>query len=171
MSGDGPVFELLRYDSFLSVWYWVLLVVLWSLVCHRTMGVPRDMMLRAARDPEVQARLETLARLTAERRAGIADAAGVPLAAMGGFGLAVLAGIGYGAGVEVARAAFVLLFPLAIAALRDVRLARAIRAGRLGPVSLRRRLMRRQLSTQGLAVLALIAAAVSALGVVPTRWY
>ncbi len=166
------MFHLLRFDSFFSIWYWVLLIVVWTAVCHRTMGVPHDMLLRARRLPDVAARVEILARIAADRRAGIARAAGMPMAAAAGFGLTVLAGLGYGQGVEPAKAAFVLLAPLAMVVLRDLRLARLIHGGQLGGADLLRRLARRRLSTQGLGVLALIAAALSALAHPPGQaWY
>ena len=56
-------------------------VVVWTLACYRTLGVPHDMLLRARRQPEVAARVDELAHLACARVGGIYDALGVPLAA------------------------------------------------------------------------------------------
>jgi hypothetical protein len=43
------VFASFDYTSFFNVWYWVLTIATWTQVCHRTLGVPYDMILRAER--------------------------------------------------------------------------------------------------------------------------
>jgi len=157
------LFAHFRYDSFFSVWYWVLTVVVWTLVCQRTLGVPHDMLIRAGRLPEVAARVDALARIGAERAAGISDALGAALAAVAGFGLAALAALGFWSGVEAAKAAFLLLFPLAAVGAGTVRLARNVRRSGLAGEALRRRLARRRSMNQGIAILAIATAAVTAL--------
>lgn len=157
------MFVLFRYDSFFSVWYWVLTVVVWTLVCQRTLGVPQDMLIRAARLPEVAARVDALARIGAERAAGLGDALGAALAAAAGFGLAALAALGFWSGVEAAKAAFLLLFPLAVVGAGTVRLARRVRHGGLAGEALRRRLARRRRVNQTIAIVAMFAAAMTAL--------
>ena len=83
--GSRPLFQTFAAASFQSIWYWVLHVVVWTLACYRTLGVPHDMLLRARRLPEVAARVDTLAQLTSERVGGIHDALGVPIAAVAGL--------------------------------------------------------------------------------------
>lgn len=158
------MFALFRFDSFFSVWYWALTVVVWTLVCQRTLGVPHDMLVRARRLPEVAARVDLLARIGAERVAGLAETLGAPLAALAGFGLAVLGALGFWEGVEAAKAAFLLLFPLSIVAVGALELARRVRAGELAGEALRRSLARRRAMNQTIAVIAILTAAVSALG-------
>ena len=154
----------MRFESFFNVWYWALTVLVWTVVCSRTLGVPQDMLLRAGRLPEAAARVDLLARIAAERLAGIADAAGVPIAAAAGFGLAALGTLGFKSGVEAAKAAFLLLFPLAVVGLGALRLARQVRREGLAGAVLRRRLARRRAANQAIAVAAILAAAVTALG-------
>lgn len=154
-------------QSFFSVWYWVLTVVVWTLVCRRTLGVPHDMILRARRLPEVAARVDLLARIEAERATGLADALGAPLAAVAGFALAVLGALGFWSGVEAAQAAFLLLAPLAVVAAGKLRLAREVRASGLEGEPLRRRLARRRAVDQVIGTLAMLAAAVVALARAP----
>ena len=90
-----PVVQSFAAAGFQSIWYWVLHVVVWTLACYRTLGVPHDMLLRARRVPEIAARVDVLAQLTAERIAGIHDSAGVAIAAGAGFVLATFAALGF----------------------------------------------------------------------------
>ncbi|MER2508508.1 MAG: component of SufBCD complex, partial [Amaricoccus sp.] len=116
--------------SFYSVWYWILTVVLWALICQRPLGVPYDMILRADRLPEVADRVDFLAHIQAERLNGLRETVGGPAAALIGFGLAMLAVLGFGFGVEVAQAGFALTFPMAMVAVATLALAaRARREG------------------------------------------
>ena len=79
------VFALFRYDSFFSVWYWVLTVVVWTLVCQRTLGVPHDMVLRGGARCRRSRRGSTCWRGSPPSGiAGFGDALGAPLAAVGG---------------------------------------------------------------------------------------
>jgi hypothetical protein len=161
------VFGAISLTSFFSLWYWVLTVVVWTLVCRRTLGVPHDMILRARRLPEVAARVDLLARIEAERAAGLADAFGAPLAATAGFALAGLGALGFWSDVEAAQAAFLLLAPLAVVALGRLRLARQVRGTGLAGEPLRRRLARRRALDQVVGTLAMLAAALAALGRAP----
>lgn len=156
-----------RFDSFFNVWYWALSVVVWTIVCQRTLGVPHDMVIRAARLPEVAARVDLLARIGAERVAGLGDALGATAAAAGGFGLAGLATLAYLYRIEAAEAAFLILFPLAIVWIGLLRLARQVRSKGLSGERLRRRLSRRRIFNQAIAMMALVSAAVAALGYPP----
>lgn len=158
------MFSLFRYESFFSVWYWVLTVTVWVIVCQRTLGVPHDMVLRADRLPRVAERVDLLARIGAERLAGIGTSFGAPLAAACGFGLAGLGGLGYLYGVEAAKASFVLLAPLAAVGLGGFELARDVVDQGLTGAALRRRLSRRRAINQGIAILAILTAAITALG-------
>lgn len=148
--------------SFLSIWYWGLSVLVWTRVTGRALGVPHDMLLRAARLPEVAARVDVLAHITAERARGIAGTAGPFLAALAGFCLAALAVLGFVFQIELARALTPLAFPLALIAARTARLAEAVKTDDLRGEALRRRLSRHRAMNQVIAVLALFAAALLA---------
>lgn len=149
-------------ESFRSVWYWLLTIVVWTHVCGRTLGVPHDMVLRARRLPEVAGRVEFLAGIAAERLAALNDAVGLPVAAFAGFALACLAAIGFGVGVELAQAAFALALPLALVALATLRLALGLRRDGICGAELQRALSRRRLWNQVIATVAMLAAAVLA---------
>ncbi|MFO1106122.1 MAG: hypothetical protein U1E34_08465 [Amaricoccus sp.] len=149
--------------SFFSIWYWILAVLVWTLVGLRTLGVPHDMLLRAERLPQVADRVDGLAGIAAERLDGLVAAIGPAVAALAGFGLAMLAGLGFVWRHELALAAFALLLPLAVVGVGNVQLAVWVqRTGARGP-ELRRRLLRRRLWNQVIAALALVGIAVLAI--------
>jgi hypothetical protein len=153
------LFQAVIAASFQSVWYWLLSLVLWTQVCHRILGVPHDMIRRACRQPGIDARVDQLAHIGAERVAGLHDRAGVPLAALAGFALAALFTVGFVYRVEVAQAAFMLAFPLAGVWLGTLRLALRLRRHGARGAALRRALLRRRLWNRVIAVVALLAAA------------
>lgn len=157
------MFGAFDYTSFFSVWYWVLTVTVWTQVCHRTLGVPYDMILRAERLPETAAEVEVMARIAAERITAIHNAAGTWLAGMLGFCLAALAVLGFASGFESARAGFILLLPLSIVLLFTVRLALYIDRTGITGAELRRRLSRRRAWNQAIAIAATLLAAFVAL--------
>ncbi len=153
--------------SFQSIWYWVLHVVVWSLACYRTLGVPHDMLLRAGRLPEVAARIDTLAAIAAARIGGVYDHFGVPLAAAAGFLLAALGALGFVSRIEVAQAAFLLALPLCVIGYSKLRLALAVRRRGLAGPALVLALSRRRVWHQFIAVLAMFAAVATALALHP----
>lgn len=155
--------------SFDSPWYWVLHVVVWTLVCYRTLGVPQDMLIRAHHDEAVAERVELLAGLSAERIGGIDELAGPPLAAVAGFLLAALGALGFLSGLEGAQAAFMLLAPLAAITYSKLRLALFLRGRRLPRPWLVLILSRRRFWHQVMAVAAMLAAAVVAWALHPPR--
>lgn len=149
--------EILAQPSLESPWYWVLHLVVWTVVCWRTLGVPHDMVVRARRDPEVAVRVEILAGIGAARTAGLYDDAGGPLAAIAGFALAGLFVLGFGMDLEGAQATFLILLPLAVITASKLRLALAVRGGRLAPDDLIRAFARRRLWHQAISIVALFA--------------
>ncbi len=144
--------------SFLSIWYWVLHIVVWTLVTQRTLGVPYDMLLRARRLDEVARRVETLALIQSERLTGLYHALGLPAALFGGFLLSALFAIGFIDGVELAQAAFLIVFPVSVVACSTLSIAlRICRRGYRGDM-LVMILARRHFWHQVVAVAALLGA-------------
>jgi hypothetical protein len=157
------VFETFAGASFQSVWYWVLHVVVWTLACYRTLGVPHDMLIRARRLPEIGERVDVLAGLACERVGGIYDLFGAPIAAASAFILTVVFVFGFWTGIEAAQAAFLLLQPLAVIGYSKLRLALAVRSQRMSGPKLVLALARRRIWHQFIAVLAMLAAVTMAL--------
>lgn len=163
------MFEIFAAASFLSAWYWVLHVVVWTMACGRTLGVPHDMLLRARRLPEVERRVDLLAGLAATRIGGIHDVAGPWLAGAAGFLVAAAFGLGFLSGIEMAKAAFLILMPLAVIAWSKLRLALAVRRRGIAGPELVLALARRRLWHQFVAVAAMLSAAAVAIALHPDR--
>jgi amino acid transporter len=161
------VFQVFGTASFQSLWYWVLSVTVWTIVCNRTLGVPYDMILRAPRLPQVAERVDGLAHIAADRVGGVHDRFGVPIAALAGFALAALFAIGFLTGIELAQATFMLLFPLTVVGYSTLKLALAVRRRGTRGAELRQVLARRRLWHQAIAILALLAAALVGLAMHP----
>ncbi len=152
------MFQSLAAAGFQSIWYWVLHVVVWTLACSRTLGVPHDMLIRARRMPDVADRVDILAQVSAERIGGIHDSAGVPIAAATGFLLATLAALGFATGIESAQAILAILLPLAAIGYSKLRLALYLRRRRVIGPRLVLLLSRRRVWHQVISVLAMLAA-------------
>jgi hypothetical protein len=165
------LFNAFSMTSFFSIWYWVLIIGIWSAVNHRTLGVPYDMLLRAGRLPEVAARVDVLAEIAAGRLASLRDRLGVPLAALAGFALAVIGGVGFLGGLEVAQAAFALGFPLALVGAATIRLALEVRQSGVRGAELRAMLVRRHRWNQTIGFAAILATALLALAHPPRGLY
>lgn len=158
--GTGaPVFAAFDYTSFFSVWYWALTIAIWTQVCHRTLGVPYDMILRADRLPSVAAEVDQLARIAARRMTAIHRVAGLWMAGLVGFCLSALAVLGFVTWIEPAQATFLLLLPFSIVQLQTVRLALHIDGTGARGDELRRRLAGRRAWNQAIAIAAIIVAA------------
>ena len=155
--------RLLATASFDSLWYWVLHVVVWTLACSRTLGVPHDMLLRARRDPAAAERVDVLARLACERIGGTPTRSWMPLAAVAGFLLAAAGALGFGSGIETAQAAFAILLPLAVVSYSKLRLALAVRRKAMAGPELVLALARRRVWHQFIAICAMLAAAAVAM--------
>lgn len=181
---DG-LLQLLDTRSFSSLWYWLLLAVAWSFSLRNVLGVPPEVVSRAARADDAGAgetgadaagpdTLDALALLDwlsltlprwrlAPREAGV-------LTGLGAFGLSGLAGLGFGQDLELAQAAFLLLGPLALLLVLRLRLASRVAAeltaaqqGRMSANAAARsgarRLKRHRFAALGLAIAAVSAAA------------
>jgi hypothetical protein len=122
-----PVYQAYGIASLDSFWDWVLCILTWGFVCNRTLGVPHDMVRRARRAPEVAEKVDMLALITSQRIGGIYDRAGVLIGAGTGFALAALGIAGFKLGLELAKAMFLLAFPLTIVAYSTLRLALSVR--------------------------------------------
>lgn len=125
--------ELIDYRSFSSIWYWIVVAVLWSTASHFFMGVPFDLVQRARREGEGTGAMDdliTLVRVNRNRVIYIMDMAGLILVAFSAFVLSILAALGFWYGVEFAQAVFLLFGPMSFVGFRVVRFARSL-AGEL----------------------------------------
>lgn len=120
--------------SFASLWYWLVLAVVWSLATRRILGVPPDVVLRARRathdvtaennEPPSEALVLldwlslTLPRMQMSRTEAAA------LLGIGCFALTVLLLLGFRYGYELPQALTLMLLPLGLLAVIRLNLAR-----------------------------------------------
>jgi len=145
----GTVFELIDTRSFSDLWYWIALAVVWSRASHYVIGVPYDMVTRAAREGgQAQADLEDIVRIRGARHLRIVEAAGPWLVALVALALSVLLLLGFFYGVEFAQAMALIALPLTAVGWVSVATARAAAQGPLTGEALRRRMTRHRATVQ-----------------------
>lgn len=139
---DG-VISFLDSRSFGSIWFWLVLVGLWSAMGRTVIGVPADVLLRARRaqrdEPEGTAVIVLLDWLSLTLpRWHMGRREGVVFLAVTAFLLTSLAIMGFRYDLEMAQALTLLLVPLLILFVLRLRLARKLipmlEAGQLGEV-------------------------------------
>jgi hypothetical protein len=158
---SAPFAAILMLDpgAFDSLWYWLFVVLFWGQATARVLGVPVAVIDRAAAgDADAAAEgAPMLARECARRGADAAHPRPWQGAVMG-FGLALLAVLGFGYGLEIAQAAVLILGPAALGTLREAALMRDIAS--LGDGAPPWPLMRaHRLRMRALAILSVAAAA------------
>ncbi|SFE00612.1 component of SufBCD complex [Roseivivax sediminis] len=157
MDWHQTVFEVIDMRSFSNLWFWIALAVMWSTASHWVLGVPFDMVSRAARlGGQAETDFEDMVRINVNRLLLIAEEAGLILVSIGSFGLTALAVLGFGFGLEFAQALFLLGLPMTFVGLLSVRTAAQIRRRGLSGAELRRRLGRHRVAVQAIGVLSVL---------------
>jgi len=150
---------MLDIGAFDSLWYWLFVVLFWAQATARVLGVPVAVIDRAAAG-DADAAAEGAPMLAREcARRGSAAARPRPWqAAVVGFGLALLAVLGFGYGLEIAQAGVLILGPAALGTLREAALLRDLAALPVGaapwPLMRAHRLRMRALAILAVAVAA-----------------
>ncbi|MBU3035323.1 component of SufBCD complex [Tritonibacter mobilis] len=123
------IFELIDLRSFSNLWYWIALAVLWSSASHWVLGVPFDMVGRAAKHGgEAAQDLQDAVRIQVSRLIYIADVSGFILTGFAFFAVTTLLMLGFVYHVEFAQAVVLMLLPMYIVGFINLRTARALRA-------------------------------------------
>lgn len=129
MSFLTTIFEVIDFRSFSNLWFWIALAAIWSMASHYVLGVPFDLVARAQRrGGEALQDLEDIARVNITRILEYGRAAGLFMAALGGFVFASLAVLAIGYGLEFAQALLLILAPMALLAILSFRTCLAIEA-------------------------------------------
>ncbi|WP_246032433.1 component of SufBCD complex [Thalassobius vesicularis] len=148
--------EMIDMRSFSNLWFWIALAVMWSTTSHWVLGVPFDMVMRAARhEGQAQDDLEAVVRANINRLLYISGVSGLWLLGLGFFFFTVLIMLGFVYDVQLAQAVFCLLFPLSMVGLMSLNTARRIRDEGLAGPALRKRLTRHRIWVQVLGMVAI----------------
>lgn len=146
----GPVLDLIKLltemidlRSFSNLWYWISLGVLWSSASHWVLGVPYDMVTRAARHGgQVADDLDQAVAIQVRRLLHTAKTAGLFLVAFACFILTMLLTLGFLYDIEFAQAVLLMALPMTLVGLISVSAARMINADHLRGEALHRKLLR-----------------------------
>lgn len=160
MDWSRALFQVIDLRSFSSIWYWIVLAVLWSSVSHWVLGVPYDLIQRAKRrGGEAQDDMVDLVRINVNRMLSIAATAGLLLMGFICFALSSLGILGFWYGIELAQAIFLLALPLSLVGAVSLSTARLIRATEPMGDALFATLNRHRLWTQIIGMIAIFVTA------------
>ncbi|MDR0810210.1 MAG: component of SufBCD complex [Gemmobacter sp.] len=152
------IFELIDMRSFASLWFWIVLVVQWSVASHWVLGVPHGLLTRARRlGGQAQRDLEDMARIKVNRLLYTVHASGLWIAGGTAFLLTVLILLGFVYRVEFAQALLCLLLPMVPVGLLSLRTAHRIADGEHRGEALQTRLIRLHMAVQGIGMVAILA--------------
>lgn len=147
-------------SSFSSFWFWLVLASVWSILSHWVLGVPIDMVWQARRQGgQAMADLEASVRIALGRREAKVARMGPAAAALAAFLLTSLAITGFGYGVELCQAFFLLSFPMVFVVWLRHAASRRIRREALTGEALCRRLSRHRLAVQATGMAAVLVTA------------
>ncbi|HHS94553.1 MAG TPA: component of SufBCD complex [Rhodobacterales bacterium] len=160
MDWYSTVFELIDMRSFSNLWYWIALAVMWSTTSHWVVGVPWDMVQRAARNGgQAQTDLEDMVRINTNRILYIVDVSGPWLVALAAAFLTSLGMLGFWYGIEFAQALFLLAAPMSLVGALSVLSARAIHKNAMAGHAVRRRMHLHRVATQAVGMVSLFVTA------------
>jgi hypothetical protein len=152
----GTLNEVINLRSFSNLWYWIVLAVMWSTASFWVMGVPYDIVQRAAaQGGQAEIDLQDIVRVNVNRLTYIADVSGIWLVAFGTFFLTFLCLSGFVYGFQLAQAISLLVFPMSIVGLMSLRLARRLQVQALTGPALRKALTRHRLMIQLIGMLSI----------------
>lgn len=160
MDWYGLVFEMIDLRSFSNLWYWIAIAVTWSTASHWILGVPFDMVQRAARyGGQAETDLHDMVRINVNRIFYVKQYAGMLLIGFTAFLLTTLVILGFLYDVQFAQAVFLIAFPMSLVIALNLRTATIIRRDTLTGEPLRKRLIRHRLYTQMIGVVAIFVSA------------
>lgn len=154
------LFEVIDMRSFSNLWFWIALAVMWSSASHWVLGVPYDLVQRAARSGgEAQQDLEDMVRININRILYIGRVSGLLLLGFAFFLLTSLGLMAFWYDVEFAQALFLLAFPMSIVGALSLSTARLIHAEQPEGEALHKRLHRHRVYTQFVGMISIFVTA------------
>ncbi|OUD11057.1 component of SufBCD complex [Marivivens niveibacter] len=161
MNLTQTIFEVIDLRSFSNLWYWIALAVMWSTASHYVLGVPFDLIQRAAREGgEAFDDLQSIVRVNVNRLLFIARGSGLWLTGFVTFvltGLFILAAFYH---IEFAQAVILMAFPMTLVGLLSIFTAYAIEAEGLDKTTLFGRLRRHRTYTQFIGMASIFVTAI-----------
>jgi len=148
--------RLIDLQTFASVWYWLAVIVTWSVASNWLIGVPFDILFGARKLGEAElADLENLVEINVRRIVKTNAIVGASIVALIAFGLSALGMMGFYYQLELAQGLFALSAPLTLIVLVNMRLAHQLHRAPLNGRDLVRKLFVVRLWTQIIAMVSL----------------
>jgi len=148
-------FEVIDLRSFSNLWFWIMLALVWSSASHFVLGVPFDMVARAARyGGQAIDDLKAMVDINASRLLFIAETTGLWLIGFSFFMLSGLVILGFYYGVEICQAIFTIVAPMSLVFALSIRTAGHVRG--LEFEDLRYRLKRHRLWVQVVGMISIL---------------
>ncbi len=148
--------RLIELQTFVSVWYWLAVIVTWSVASNWLIGVPFDMLFRARKLGAAElADLEALVDINVRRIVSTNESFASAFAGLGAFVLSALALMSFGYSFELAQGMLALAAPLSVVVIVNMRLAYQLHAAPLAGRALVRKLFAVRLWTQVIGMISL----------------
>ena len=158
--------ELMSFDSFWSLWFWIVHVVAWSMASHFTMGVPYDLVVEANRekteDGPYQRAAEALINAQIFRFAEMWRRYSLLVTGFSAFLISMLATLGTLGRLEFARALLTIILPLTLLYSLTIRKALKLERLQLSGLALRKAIRRQRLINQLVGLMGVILAVILA---------
>jgi hypothetical protein len=146
------MFDLINFQSFSNIWFWLTLAVTWGAVTQWIIGAPFDVILRAARgDAQAAQDLDQIMAINLRRLDQIGAGGIAGLTVLGSFCVTATASLGFWHGLGLGQALFLLIAPLGLVVALSARCVAGLRASPVQGVALAQRLMRLRFQLQVLA--------------------
>ncbi len=160
MTWHETVLQTIDLRSFSNLWFWICLAVTWSCLSHWVLGIPYDLVLRAARKGgQAEADLEALSAINARRVHNFWSDSGVVITAGVTTVLTCLILLGWSFGHEFSQAMTLLLTPVCGVFALQINAARHILAEDAHGEALFRRLRILRVATQVIGMFAIFVTA------------
>lgn len=156
MDWTNALFEVIDVRSFSSIWYWIVLAVVWSTSSHWVLGVPYDVIVRARRKGgQAYQDLEDMVRVNVTRILYIAGVSGLIILGFVTFVLTALLVLAFWYGIEFAQSVVLIAVPLTGVGVLSVATAQRIRAEEPEGNALFKRLIRHRFWTQVIGMISI----------------
>ena len=147
--------------SFSSVWFWIVLALSWSAASQFVLGASFDLIIRARReDQQSMEDLQTLIGIFVRRKLSMMRRVGHWVVAFSAAVLTLILMLAFVYRLEFAQAVFLLVFPMSLVRLLELRLSFRIERESLKGLQLCKALLRHRLWIQGLGVITIFATAI-----------
>jgi len=143
------ILDVIDLRSFSSIWYWIVLAVVWSTTSHWVLGVPFDIVLRARRHGnEAMADLEAIVRVNVTRMLYITRESGLWILGFLAFFFTFLLLLAFWYRIEMAQAIALIAVPLTLIGFLSLSVAVRIESTQPSGDDLIRHMVRHRLWTQ-----------------------